>query len=108
MLNGEATHTNFIILGLTLSGLESKIYRTRGEHPNHYTMIGSTLTITPHEGSTLTITPREGSTLTITPRKGSTLTITPQMPINCKILVRLSTIVLFSTFDIDLNRLKLK
>ena len=37
MLCGEATHTNFIVLGLTRPGLEPTIYRTRGEHDNHYT-----------------------------------------------------------------------
>jgi hypothetical protein len=33
---GEATNTNFIVFGLTRSGLELTIYRTRGEHANHY------------------------------------------------------------------------
>ena len=28
--------TNFIVFGLTQPGLEPKIYRTRGEHGNHY------------------------------------------------------------------------
>jgi hypothetical protein len=38
MLNGEATNTNFIVFGLTYkSELEHTIYRTRGEHANHYT-----------------------------------------------------------------------
>jgi hypothetical protein len=37
MLSGEATNTNFIVFGLTQLGLESTIYRTRGEHANHYT-----------------------------------------------------------------------
>jgi hypothetical protein len=37
MLSGEATNTNFIVLGLTWSGFEPKIYCTRGEHANHYT-----------------------------------------------------------------------
>ena len=36
MLNGEATNTNFIVFGFTLPGLEPTIYRTRGEHANHY------------------------------------------------------------------------
>ena len=36
VLSGEATNTNFIVFGLTLSGLEPTIYRTRGEHANHY------------------------------------------------------------------------
>ena len=37
MLTGEATNTNFIDFGLTWSGLEPTIYRTRDEHANHYT-----------------------------------------------------------------------
>jgi hypothetical protein len=37
VLNGEATHTNVIVFGLTQPGLESTIYHTRGEHANHYT-----------------------------------------------------------------------
>ena len=36
MLRGEATNTNFIVFCLTPLGLESMIYRTRGEHTNHY------------------------------------------------------------------------
>ena len=36
MLIGEATNTNFIIFGLTQTGLEPTIYRTRNEHTNHY------------------------------------------------------------------------
>jgi hypothetical protein len=36
MLSGEATNTNFIVFGLTWSGLEPTSYRTRGEHANHY------------------------------------------------------------------------
>jgi hypothetical protein len=36
MLNGEATNTNFIVFSLTWSGLAPTIYRTRGEHSNHY------------------------------------------------------------------------
>ena len=36
MLNGEATNTNLIVFGLTRSGLEPTIYRTQGEHANHY------------------------------------------------------------------------
>jgi hypothetical protein len=35
--DGEATDTNFTVLGLTRSGLEPTIYRTQGEHANHYT-----------------------------------------------------------------------
>ena len=34
--SGEATITNFIVLGLTRTELEPTIYRTRGEHANHY------------------------------------------------------------------------
>ena len=37
MLSGEALNTNFIVFGLTLSGFESTIYHTRGEHANQYT-----------------------------------------------------------------------
>jgi hypothetical protein len=36
VLSEEATHTNFIFFGLTRAGLEPTIYRTRGEHANHY------------------------------------------------------------------------
>jgi hypothetical protein len=36
VFSGEATNTNFIVFGLQLPGLEPKIYRTRGEHANHY------------------------------------------------------------------------
>jgi hypothetical protein len=36
MLSGEATNTNFIVFGLTQSGLEPTIYRTWGKHANHY------------------------------------------------------------------------
>ena len=36
VLSGEATHTNFIVLDLIRPGLEPTIYRTRGEHSNHY------------------------------------------------------------------------
>ena len=35
MFSGEATHTNFIVFGLTRPGLEPTIYRSRGEHVNH-------------------------------------------------------------------------
>ena len=34
---GEATNTNFIVFGFTRFGLELTMYRTRGEHANHYT-----------------------------------------------------------------------
>jgi hypothetical protein len=37
VLSGEVTNTNFIVFGLTQSGLEPKITRTQGEHANHYT-----------------------------------------------------------------------
>ena len=37
MLSGEATNTNFIVFGLTRSGLKPTIYRTQGEPANHYT-----------------------------------------------------------------------
>jgi hypothetical protein len=30
LLSGEATHTNFKVFGLTLSGIEPTIYRTQG------------------------------------------------------------------------------
>ena len=36
MLSGEATNTNFIVFGATRPGIEPTIYRTRGEHANHY------------------------------------------------------------------------
>ena len=34
---GKATNTNFIVFGLTRSGLEPTIYCTQDEHANHYT-----------------------------------------------------------------------
>ena len=37
VLSGEATNTNFIVFGLIQSGLEPMIFRTRGDHANHYT-----------------------------------------------------------------------
>jgi hypothetical protein len=37
MLSEEATNTNFIVFGLTRSGLEPTIYHTRFEHANNYT-----------------------------------------------------------------------
>jgi cobalamin biosynthesis protein CbiD len=41
MLSGEATNTNFIVLGLTRLGLKPMIYHTQGKHANHYaTKIG--------------------------------------------------------------------
>ena len=36
VLSGEATNTNCIGFGLIRPGLEPTIYRTRGEHVNHY------------------------------------------------------------------------
>jgi hypothetical protein len=36
VLSGEATHTNFKVFGLNPPGLEPTIYRSRGEHANHY------------------------------------------------------------------------
>jgi hypothetical protein len=36
VLSGEATNTNFLVFGLTRSGLKLTIYCTRGEHANHY------------------------------------------------------------------------
>ena len=37
VLSGEATNTNFIVFGLIRPEFEPPIYRTRGEHANHYT-----------------------------------------------------------------------
>jgi hypothetical protein len=37
MFSREATNTNFIVFGLTRPGLEPTMYRTWGEHANHYT-----------------------------------------------------------------------
>jgi hypothetical protein len=37
VLSGESTNTNFIVIGLTRSGFEPTIYRTRDEHTNYYT-----------------------------------------------------------------------
>jgi hypothetical protein len=34
--SGEATNTNFTVFGLTRSRLKPMIYRTQGEHANHY------------------------------------------------------------------------
>ena len=36
MLSGEATNATFIVFGLTQTGIEPTIYRTRGEHATHY------------------------------------------------------------------------
>jgi hypothetical protein len=38
--SGEAANTNFKVFGLTRPGLEPTIYRTRGEHDNHYAIDG--------------------------------------------------------------------
>jgi hypothetical protein len=37
MFSGEVTNNNFIVFGLTRSGLKPTIYHTWGEHANHYT-----------------------------------------------------------------------
>ena len=37
ILSGKATNTNFIVFGLTQSGLEPTNYCTQGEHAKHYT-----------------------------------------------------------------------
>ena len=37
VLSGEVTNTNFIVFGLTRSGLEPTIYRTRGDHAIYHT-----------------------------------------------------------------------
>jgi hypothetical protein len=36
MLSEKAANTNVIVFGLTGPGLAPTIYRTRGEHANHY------------------------------------------------------------------------
>ena len=36
MLGGDATDTSFIVFGLTRTGLDATINRTRGKHANHY------------------------------------------------------------------------
>jgi hypothetical protein len=38
VISGETTNTIFRVFGLIRSGLEPTIYRTRGEHDNHYTI----------------------------------------------------------------------
>jgi hypothetical protein len=35
-LAAKQQNTNFIVFGLTRPGLETTIYRTQGEHDNHY------------------------------------------------------------------------
>ena len=47
MLSGEATITNCIVFGVTQTGLDPTIYRTRDEHANHYTTDAVYITITP-------------------------------------------------------------
>ena len=42
MLSREATNTNFIVFGLTRSGLKPTIYRTREEHANYYSTSAKT------------------------------------------------------------------
>jgi hypothetical protein len=37
VISEDEANTNFIVFGLTPPGLEPTIYRTRGEHANHYT-----------------------------------------------------------------------
>jgi hypothetical protein len=37
VLSGEVTDTKLIVFGLTRLGFEAPIYRTQGEHANHYT-----------------------------------------------------------------------
>ena len=37
VLSEEATNTHIIVVSLTRTELEYTIYRTRGEHANHYT-----------------------------------------------------------------------
>ena len=36
LLNAACLAENFIVFGMTRPGLEPTIYRTRGEHANHY------------------------------------------------------------------------
>ena len=36
MFSEEAANTNFIVFGLTLSGVEPTVYHTQGERANHY------------------------------------------------------------------------
>ena len=37
LLSGEVNNTNIIVFAMIRSGLELMIYRTRGDHANHYT-----------------------------------------------------------------------
>ena len=37
VLSEEATNTNFIVFGLTRSGIDPTVYHTLGEHANYYT-----------------------------------------------------------------------
>ena len=36
VLSGKATNTNFVVFGVNRPGLEPTIYRTLGQHANHY------------------------------------------------------------------------
>jgi hypothetical protein len=51
VLNGEATNINFIVFGLTRSGLEPKIYHSRGEHASISIMWRLTIINNLHETS---------------------------------------------------------
>jgi hypothetical protein len=59
VLWGEATSTNFTVFGFTRPGLEPTIYRTQGEHANHYATDavlfkrGYNLNLFPHKLRTL-------------------------------------------------------
>jgi len=39
VFNGETINSNCIVFGLTLPGLEPRIYLNRGEYVNYYTML---------------------------------------------------------------------
>ena len=43
MLSREAANTNFIVFGLTTSGLKPTICHTQGEHANYYTTDETTI-----------------------------------------------------------------
>jgi hypothetical protein len=45
MASRELKHTNCIIFDLTRSGREPTIYRTRGEHADHYTTDAASLVL---------------------------------------------------------------
>ena len=53
---GKAANTNFIVFSLTRQRLELTIYRTRGEHANHYTTDADPNTVT-----TVTQTPMQST-----------------------------------------------